>query len=175
MSSDPPGPFRPPPGSDTSGREAHFGREPPAPAPFGASSGPFGAPPGGYVANPPRGPADPQGLAVVETLARENEASALTTIQRLEGVRKVFVLVALGLLVVTLIAAKSMSPILLVGLVLLRTIAWGACGLICVAVGVLLGRAGRPSGGSYLNAAIYFVVALLPFLQIFSAFTSSGP
>ena len=168
MSSDSPGPFRPPPGSPP------FGAAPPTPGPFGSPPGPFGAPPGGYVATTPA-EARPDPRAIVDELARVNEASAIATIQKLEGVRKIFVLAALGLLVVTLVFAKSMSPILLVGLVLLRTVAWGACGIICVAVGVLLGRAGRKSGGSYLNAAIYFIVAFLPFFQVFSAVSSMDP
>ncbi len=200
---DPPGPFRappaarpfaaPPPDQRVSAPGSPFGAPTPAqsnsfaPPPANAIVPYQGAPEPGFQNQPSfqhqpgfqnQQAFDPYRAAAAERIAGEsvaNEASTIQMIQRLDGVRRGLVFAALALLVVTLlIPSGKISPGVILILVLVRTVSWGACGVICIIMALLLGKIGRPMGRAFLNAGIYLLVAILPFLQIFSALISQS-
>jgi hypothetical protein len=75
---------------------------------------------------------------------------------RLNRVRQVAVVLALGLLIVSLVAP---NPALAVA----RSIAWAAAGVVSWMHAAKAKQAGLPA--NYMSAIIYFLVALVPLLR----------
>ena len=79
----------------------------------------------------------------------------LASLETLEKIRKYVVYAAIALLVLSLV--KYVAP-----LVYVRSALWAAAGVVTVMFGLKLKKLGQSTGNTWINAALYFGVALLP-------------
>ena len=86
----------------------------------------------------------------------EKDQATIDELNRLNQARQIAVGIALVLLVISLLAPSMV-------LAVLRSFAWAAAGVLSLLHTSKAKQAGL--GGSYVNAVIYFVVAILPLLK----------
>jgi sulfite exporter TauE/SafE len=79
---------------------------------------------------------------------------------KLQRVRRVVVYAALGLLVLSFVHHDR-------GLAGLRGSLWAAAGVLSVLEALGLKKLGQAAGNAWFNAALYFGVAILPFVRGF--------
>ncbi len=89
-----------------------------------------------------------------EIETEKGDAEKLARVQRL---RRIFVVIALVLLVTSLLQPSA-------ALAYCRSAMWVLSGIMCLVEVSLARRAGVP-GPTYANAILYFIVALLPLLR----------
>lgn len=85
-----------------------------------------------------------------------DNSAAVAELHRLNQVRQAAVISALGLLLISFFVPS-------LALSLLRSFAWASAGIFSLLYASKARAAGVPA--SYLNAVIYFMVALLPLLR----------
>ncbi len=86
----------------------------------------------------------------------QDRSAVVEELNRLNRSRQIAVIAAIVLLVVSLVMPSMVFA-------LLRSLAWGAAGVLSLMHASKAKEAGLPS--SYMNAVIYFVVAVLPLLK----------
>lgn len=88
-------------------------------------------------------------------MANEQEAAQLYQFQK---VRRIVVFIALGLLIVSFF--RYSQP-----LAYARAGAWVIAGIISVMEAMKLSKIGAKAGNAWINALIYFAVAILPLVR----------
>lgn len=87
-----------------------------------------------------------------------DNSAVVAELQRLNQIRQAAVICALGLLIISFFVPSIV-------LAVARSGAWASAGIFSLLYASRARAAGAPA--SYLSAAIYFLVAVLPLLQIF--------
>jgi hypothetical protein len=86
-----------------------------------------------------------------------DNSAVVAELHRLNQIRQAAVISALGLLLISYFVPGT-------ALAVLRTFAWASAGIFSLLYASKAKAAGAPA--SYLNAVIYFMVALLPLLRV---------
>ncbi|MBX3188539.1 MAG: hypothetical protein KF819_16100 [Labilithrix sp.] len=87
----------------------------------------------------------------------DEQAGLIENLASLQKLRKIVVLIAIGLIVLSLV---QRMPIFVYG----RVVLWATAGIVSILEGNTLKKLGQPAGNAWLNAAIYFAVSLVPLL-----------
>lgn len=116
--------------------------------PYQPPSNPYQPPTPGYV------------LPGQQIVLTPEMAATLASIQKLQRVSQVLRFTAIGLIVLSLVAAHSLPGPILALLFLARIVAWLACGILALVVGRKVATLGQPAGQHYISAAIYLAVVV---------------